>query len=610
MRLDRFAFACLMGVILEAHCAGRLVAQTKSSPLADSASGLVREALESESAGPSQLRQSLLSQALELDPDFAPARWQLGFVRWQGEWRSPEDIASCVSDDKTLSAYRELRDKLVDTAENHRELAQWCHNHRLVDEARTHWLKVLEFERTNAEARKALGLEWIDGRLVTRDQVKQALDESKARKAAIRHFLPMVNKWRSAVEYGNEKQRADAVSAVGDLSDTAAIPAISAALELETKSRVRVDFQLLLIDAVGRMEHADATSLLLRESLMPDTLELRTAAADQLKRRPMFAYVPQLVAAAPATVKSRFEVLSRANGQIVCREQILLVGRRIDYEITRSANYAPILQTVGGVPSQALPPPLQSVAATELDDPLRTDEGRRYQQRSDEIKQRIQFVLERTTGFKDLDDPRLWEKQWNEYNGWSSSQYSLDHPTYSEGTAEYSNSYIPLANSSIATAAPRSHSCFPAGTTVIALSGPTAIETLRVGDRVLTQDVRSGELTYKTVHETTLRPATPLVKLTIGAETLRATPGHPFWVVGHGWRIAKFLKPGDVLHGVNGAVVVDAVEEARPTEVYNLVVSDVHNYFVGQQRLLVHDNSSLEELAVSVPGLVKQTVAP
>jgi intein/homing endonuclease len=122
--------------------------------------------------------------------------------------------------------------------------------------------------------------------------------------------------------------------------------------------------------------------------------------------------------------------------------------------------------------------------------------------------------------------------------------------------------------------------------------------------------LRTGELTYTTVHETSLRPATPLVKLTLGSETIRTTLGHPFWVVGAGWRVAKFLKPGDAVHTMNGAAVVDAVEPDRPTEVYNLVVSDLHNYFVGQQRLLVHDNSPLEETAARIPGLVAKAVDP
>ena len=135
------------------------------------------------------------------------------------------------------------------------------------------------------------------------------------------------------------------------------------------------------------------------------------------------------------------------------------------------------------------------------------------------------------------------------------------------------------------------------------MTGPRAIETLRPGDRVLTQDPQSGELAFDCVQATTLRPATPLVKFTIGSRTLSSTKGHPFWVVGQGWRFARDVKPGDRLHGLRGAVLIDAVEEGRPSEAYNLVVSNQHDYFVGSEALLVHDNSPLPETTTLVPGL-------
>jgi len=89
----------------------------------------------------------------------------------------------------------------------------------------------------------------------------------------------------------------------------------------------------------------------------------------------------------------------------------------------------------------------------------------------------------------------------------------------------------------------------------------------------------------------------------LGGDTLHATAGHPFWVVGQGWRSAKFLKVDDIVHGRNGAVRVEDVAEDRPVEVYNLVVSDYHNYFVGEQQVLVHDNSPLVGFGMAVPGL-------
>ena len=44
----------------------------------------------------------------------------------------------------------------------------------------------------------------------------------------------------------------------------------------------------------------------------------------------------------------------------------------------------------------------------------------------------------------------------------------------------------------------------------------------------------------------------------------------------------------------------------RPREAYNLVVVDFDTYFVGDKRILVHDNQPLAETAAAVPGLNKQ----
>ena len=45
---------------------------------------LVKAALEAELAGPGSERGELLKQALTLDPNHAPARWQAGYIRWDG----------------------------------------------------------------------------------------------------------------------------------------------------------------------------------------------------------------------------------------------------------------------------------------------------------------------------------------------------------------------------------------------------------------------------------------------------------------------------------------------------------------------------------------------
>ena len=94
------------------------------------------------------------------------------------------------------------------------------------------------------------------------------------------------------------------------------------------------------------------------------------------------------------------------------------------------------------------------------------------------------------------------------------------------------------------------HSCFAPGTPVWTATGATAIEKILPGDRVLSQDPETGELTYKPVLKVTLRSARPMLDLTVGDETIRSTRGHLFWVAGEGWLMAREMVAGQKLQAI------------------------------------------------------------
>src|SRR5262249_619933 len=58
-----------------------------------SAPGLVRAALDAEVRGDVAARAKLLNDAIAADPDFAPARWQAGFVQQNKEWLTLQQAA-------------------------------------------------------------------------------------------------------------------------------------------------------------------------------------------------------------------------------------------------------------------------------------------------------------------------------------------------------------------------------------------------------------------------------------------------------------------------------------------------------------------------------------
>ena len=132
------------------------------------------------------------------------------------------------------------------------------------------------------------------------------------------------------------------------------------------------------------------------------------------------------------------------------------------------------------------------------------------------------------------------------------------------------------------------------------------IEKIHAGELVLAQNYDSGELAYKPVLAPTVRPETPVLQVSAGGTVIKTSLGHPFWVDGIGWQMAKELKVGQRLHAIGGAVVIDDVREIERTDCFNLVVADFNTYFVGDAKLLVHDNTLRGPNTAIVPGLLAQ----
>jgi hypothetical protein len=193
-------------------------------------------------------------------------------------------------------------------------------------------------------------------------------------------------------------------------------------------------------------------------------------------------------------------------------------------------------------------------------------------------------------------DPQRWLDWWMDYNEF---ERTGEKPVY---TRSYDNSrYIHDGPTINVTYAYRS--CFARGTPIWARSGLTPVEQLQPGDVVLAQDPDTGELAYKPVLQTTLRPPSPLRRICVEDEQIATTRGHPFWVSGEGWRMAKELTGGQPLHGLQGSWPIRQVDELPEAEAYNLVVDDFHTYFVGRLGLLVHDNIFREPTTAVLPGL-------
>jgi hypothetical protein len=126
-----------------------------------------------------------------------------------------------------------------------------------------------------------------------------------------------------------------------------------------------------------------------------------------------------------------------------------------------------------------------------------------------------------------------------------------------------------------------------------------AIEKIQEGERVLSTNEETGEVSYQRVSRTFVhRYAGELVTLKAGRESLQVTPNHPVWVEGKGWTPAGELAVGEKVVLARGEKVrLETVEttpvRGPPILVYNLEVENTHTYFVGHEGVWVHNKPPL-----------------
>jgi len=252
---------------------------------------------------------------------------------------------------------------------------------------------------------------------------------------------------------------------------------------------------------------------------------------------------------------------------------------------------------------------LALVAQQQQLDDIQVVEG--YNSVVGRLNEQVTQVLRGVTGQDQGEDPQSWTGWWLDQLGYGyKTPPSKPVPTFVENVPlAYVPTGVAMPTQRVASGPPTtttsvqvasspggliSHNCFRAGTPVRTLAGPRSIESIQVGDQVLTQDVQSGALSYQPVlavfHN---RPAATL-RIEFDGESIVATTIHRFWKGGQGWVMARDLKPGDSLRTLGGTAQVQNVEDDEVQPVFNLQVAEGASFFVGKAGTLAHDNSGIQ----------------
>jgi hypothetical protein len=176
------------------------------------------------------------------------------------------------------------------------ELSEWCRVNELRDRRQTHLRRVLDFEPDHAEARKALGYTFQEGKWVTHDDVMtsrgyvkykgryvlpqelnlilQQQQESEAEKAWYRK----VKMWYGWTNDGRADRRNEGTTNLQGIRDPNAIPALYRTLSSDKNDAVRAFY----VSILANIRDERVVGPLLTQSLKDESSEVRHAAVKSI----------------------------------------------------------------------------------------------------------------------------------------------------------------------------------------------------------------------------------------------------------------------------------------------------------------------------------------
>jgi hypothetical protein len=558
-----------------------------------------------------------------------------------------------------LNEYAERRARTPDTADGHWNLAQWCQKQGLHDESRAHLWNVLRLDPKREAAWKQLGYKKVGNRWVSDEQVAIEKAEAHAQSKADQVWKPRLEMWkgwlatkgkkadaeqrfsavtdprsvRSVVEvfaHGNAETQSVAVQLLGQIQTVAS----SRALVVLSVSGKSPNVRRASAETLAQRDARESVSLLiagLRKPLKyevkaingPDSPGVLFVEGEKFNLR-RFYTIPRI------WNPRALDVIANSPDQSGAQSALARIMTGTDVVFPSYPGFSPNVafwqgmgnSTASGGRPKGPAVPMQPgtsvagapLAATELRQDASLQTGIATVQRNvaeyrtvvasaqqqlandvaaveaenaaiQDLDERVLPTLEILTGQHLGSDPDAWSSWWADQQGYV--YQTPTKPTF-EQTIPPSHMW---ANTALGL------SCFAAGTFVNTISGPRPIESIRVGDRLLSQDARTGSLSFEPVVRVFHNRPNKTLRIRLGEESIVATPIHRFWKAGVGWAMARELKPGDIIRTAGSVAKVESIETGGVQPVFNLELAERHSFFVGTYGALVHDNSLVQPVA-------------
>jgi hypothetical protein len=503
--------------------------------------------------------------------------------------------------------YHRLRSEASPSPDAQLEIARWCRKQKLAAEERLHWQLLLMMQPGHPEAMKGLGLRMYDGQMLTKVQIAAAKKETRLIKDTERKWAPTLKRLTLALEQGDPDARQAAVDELEAIRD----PRVMALVETTFANQPVA--ALLVVEMYGRSASQQSTDALVRLALHAKDAAVRQKAAGELRYRKPGTYMPALIGALAAPIELSVRRDSELGALTVkWLDTYTYTGRIIKsgmYGVVRlDGNYKKSdmvywwgLETkkfsgwliTGYIPDRHLV---------------------EYELSSDSPDPETPYVFH--GGFETLtrpggDEPAslarsivTLEERVREINAQAAELNGRVDAAIREATqaAVAANGQPPKVEKA-ADVRPRLwwdwwqkqlqlNNYFAKGTEVWTQFGIRPIDEVMVGDRVLTKNLDTGELTFDLVVGIDVKRDSEVRAIDITGRTIVGTANQPLYVPDERWCSAKDLQPGMEIESLAGKLRVETVRSGAAGETYSLLIQGNPNYFVDRQGVLVHDATS------------------
>jgi hypothetical protein len=522
--------------------------------------------------------------------------WQSGYVRSGEKWIPFESAVEHAQQDPAQIEYEQLSER---PRNKHVRLAKWALRNDRVDQYRTHMLAatISKPGLLNAATLQRMGLQQFDGVWISPEEAQRALKKYQEFQKSFQIHGDRILRIRDGL-LGSGRDRAKA-----DLAEITSPDAVEAIYQILGSSDAVC--QRMAAESLARIDSTRSTLRLTQFALASPLESVQTIALEALRGRSKETFIPPLldllVKVHSETGQSmsgnfftglefHFQSFMESRSTVAVRNSSVKVDFwKIDVPDPESGGM-PDFRGMGLV---LLPKGRARIMNRSFASLVKVQHAQRtanYKHEANQTNKQILAVLNATTD-EASNDPSFWWAWWNRYA-------DVDAPVKEvlEVERHFEERQMLVTVSA---------SCFTAGTPVLTETGLRPIESLRIGDRVLSQDIDTAELRFRAVQQTTIRPPRKTYTINFSSEPIRCTGGHNFWKAGTGWVKARDLEVGDRIRTPTGTEAVTAVATSGPAKTYNLVVEGFHTYFVGESKLLVQDVLPITPTDNVLPGFNK-----